>query len=144
MSCSNCSKGMLVFLAIGFLQFATLLVPWLYFRFPPKLNAHPTFRFKKTIHRNLSTLTTYCKRKWESVGLMDGYYVVGVTAIPYLGFGVLLNIVSKDDIAHQVTIGDISHCICPKFRNISSHALDRNVSRCTRNIYAICLDFYAK
>ena len=37
---------------------------------------------------------------------MDSYYVIGVTAIPYPGFGVLINIVSED-IAYCVTIGDI-------------------------------------
>lgn len=32
---------------------------------------------------------------------MDGYYVVGVTAIPYLGSGELINSVSKEDIVCQ-------------------------------------------
>ena len=29
---------------------------------------------------------------------MDGYFVVGVTAIPYEGFGVIINIISKENI----------------------------------------------
>lgn len=48
--------------------------------------------------------------QWESVGLMDGYYVVEVTTIPYPGFEVLINIVSKEDIAYRVRFGDIPQC----------------------------------
>ena len=36
---------------------------------------------------------------------MNGYYVVGVTAILYLGFVVLINIVSKKDMPCHITIG---------------------------------------
>lgn len=31
------------------------------------------------------------------MGLMDGYYVVGVIAITYLGFGVITNIILRKD-----------------------------------------------
>ena len=47
------------------------------------------------------------KNKWESAGLMDGYYVVGVIVIPYPRFGVIINIVSKKDNAYHVIIGNI-------------------------------------
>ena len=47
------------------------------------------------------------KSKWKSDELMDTYYVVGVTAISYLGFGVIINIVSKKDNSYYVAIGDI-------------------------------------
>ena len=46
------------------------------------------------------------KNKWESDKLMDGYYVVGVTIILYLGFGVVINIVFKEDNSYYVAIGD--------------------------------------
>ena len=36
------------------------------------------------------------KIKWESTELIDGYYVVGVVAISYPRFGVLINIVSEE------------------------------------------------
>lgn len=38
---------------------------------------------------------------------MNNYYVIGVIAISYHGFGVLSNIVSKMDVVDYVTIGDI-------------------------------------
>ena len=44
---------------------------------------------------------------------MDSYYVVGVIVISYAEFGMLINIVSKEDIAYHVTIDDIPHCTCP-------------------------------
>jgi hypothetical protein len=56
---------------------------------------------------------------------MDNYYVVRVIAIPYLRFGVLINIISKEDIAYRATIGDMPLCICLDFTKISSHPLGR-------------------
>ena len=56
---------------------------------------------------------------------MDGYYVVGVTAIPCLGYGVIINIVSKEDITYRMTIGDIPHCTCPDFTKMFSQALEK-------------------
>jgi hypothetical protein len=47
-----------------------------------------------------------------SEGFMDGYYVVGVIAIPYPRFGVIIKIVSKEDNAYHATIGDIPQCTC--------------------------------
>jgi hypothetical protein len=47
--------------------------------------------------------------------------VVGVIAVPYLGFGVPINIVFKENITYPVTIGDIPYCTCPKLnKNIIS------------------------
>lgn len=45
------------------------------------------------LHWNQATLMVEHKKNWESVGLMNKYYVVGITPIPYLGFGVIINIV---------------------------------------------------
>ena len=58
---------------------------------------------------------------------MEGYYVVGVTGIPYPGFGVIINIVSKHDITYHVTIGDIPHCTCRVFTKMSSQTLGKKV-----------------
>ena len=65
------------------------------------------------------------KNKWESIGLMDGYYVVGVTTIPYPGFGLLFNIISEDDIKYRVTIANKPHCTCPNFTKMSSQSLGK-------------------
>jgi hypothetical protein len=92
---------------------------------PPNPDAHPTFRFGKTMRCNPTTPLADYKNKWESAGLMEDYYVVGVTAIPYPGFGVIINIVSKHDITYHITIGDILHCTCPDFTKMSSHAFGK-------------------
>jgi hypothetical protein len=60
------------------------------------------------------------KNKWENAGLIDGYYMVVVTVIPYPGVGVIINIVSKEDITYCVTIGNIPHCTCLDFTKMSS------------------------
>jgi hypothetical protein len=96
-----------------------LPIPWTDFYVPLNLDAHPTFRFGKSVHCNLGAPTVDHKNKWESVGLMDNYYVVGITTIPYPGFGVLFNIVFKKDITYHVTIGDMPHCTCPNFTKMS-------------------------
>ena len=65
------------------------------------------------------------KNKWDNVGFMDGYYMVGVTTILHPGFGVLINIVFKKDIAYRVTIGNIPQCLCPYFTKMSAQSLGR-------------------
>jgi len=122
---------------------ATLPNPRSRFHMPPNPNAHPTFRFEKTVCRNPTTSTADHKNKYESAGLMDGYFVVGVTAIPYLRFGVIISHVSKDDITYRVTIADIPHCICLDFTKMSSHALGKKGNGCIANIFIMCLDFCA-
>ena len=61
------------------------------------------------------------KNKWESAILMDIYYVVGVTAIRYSRFGILINIVSKKDITYLVTIVDMQYCTCLDFTKMSQY-----------------------
>jgi hypothetical protein len=114
------------------------------FHVPLNADAHPTSGFGKFVRRNLSTPTIDHKNKLKSVVLMDGYYVFGITAIPYPGFGVLINIVSKDDITYRVTIGDMPHCTCPDFTKMSSQSLRKKEKWCIANIFIMCLDFYAK
>ena len=55
-------------------------IPWMDFHVSLNLNAHSTFRFGKSVLRNLAAPMIDHKNKWESVGLMDGCYVVGITA----------------------------------------------------------------
>ena len=102
---------------------AMLPIPQMHFHVPLNPDAHPTSRFDKLVHRNLTALIVYHENKWESVGLMDGYYVVGIIVIPYPGFGVLINIVSKEDITYRVIISDMPHCSCPDFNKMSSQSL---------------------
>ena len=74
---------------------------------PLNLDIHQTFIFSKSKCYNPTTPMANHKSKWKSDELMDTYYVVGVTAISYLGFGVIINIVSKKDNSYYVAIGDI-------------------------------------
>ena len=87
------------------------------------LDAHSTSRFKKAMRRNLVAPMANLKNKWERTKLKDIYYVVRVTAIPYPRFGVLINIISKEDIAYRATIGEIPFCICTNFTKMSSQPL---------------------
>ena len=38
---------------------------------------------------------------------MDGYYVLGVIAIPYLEFGVIINIISEEENTYCLKLSDI-------------------------------------
>ena len=106
-----------------FLTITIFSIPRSYFCMPPNPDAHPTFKFGKTLCRNPTAPLADHKNKWENAELMKGYYVIGVIVFPYPGFGVIINIVSKHDITYHVTIGDNPHCICLAFTKMSSHAL---------------------
>lgn len=84
-----------------------------------------TSRFSKRMRWKLTTPTTYHKTKWESVGLMDGYYFVGVTTILYTWFGVIIHIVSREDNSYRVTISNMPQCIYPDFTKMSYGALQK-------------------
>ena len=92
---------------------------------PLNPDAHPTFKFGLTVRCTPTTLTADHKNKWENAGLMDGYYVVGITAISYPSYGVIINIVSKKDTTYRITIGDIPHCTCQDFTKMSSQGLGK-------------------
>jgi hypothetical protein len=62
--------------------------------------------------------------------------VVEITVIPYRGFGVLINIVSKEDITYRVTIGDMPHCTCFDFNKMSSQSLGN------KEKWVYCKHFY--
>lgn len=82
-----CNKGRFSLLATCFpwLQHSQ---HWTYLHPQVNPDVHPPFKFKKLVHRNLVAPMIYHKDKWKNLRLMDGYYVVGVTNIPYLGLWV--------------------------------------------------------
>ena len=89
-----------------FLATTMLPFPWSYFCVPPNTNAHPTSRFPKLVRQNPTTPTPN-QSKWKSVGFTDGPYVVEIIKIPYPGFGVITDIISKKDTSYWITIGNI-------------------------------------
>ena len=118
-----------------------ILFPWLYFCVPPNPDAHATSKFLKRVHRNPTTPTADHNNNWESAGLMD--IVVAAIAIPYPRFGVIINILSKEDISYNIIIGDIPHCTCPDFTKMSSHVLGKK-KKCIANIFIMCLGLCAR
>lgn len=66
---------------------------------------------------------------------METHYVVGVTVIPFARFGVLINIIFKEDIAYHVTISSTPHYTCPEFTIMSSRSLEKKKNGCTANIF---------
>ena len=120
----------------GLLTITMFSIPHIDFHVPLHPDAHPTLKFGKSVHCNLATPTIDYKNKWENAELMGSYYVVEITAIPYPGFGVLINIVSKEDITYRVTIGDMPHCTCPDFIKMSSQSLGK------KNKWVYCKHVY--
>lgn len=83
-------------------------------------------------------------QKQIGVGHLDGYYVVGVIAIPYPGLGMIINIIYKEDNSYRVTIGDIPHWTCPEFTKCHLRLWERERNGWTTNIYIMCLDLCAR
>ena len=104
---------------------ATLSIPRSHFCMPPNPDAHPTYRFGEAVRRNPTAPLVDHKNKWEIAGLREGYFVVEITAIPYPGYRVIINIVSKEDITYHITICNIPHCTCPDFTKMSSQGLGK-------------------
>ena len=59
---------------------------------------------------------------------MDGYHVVGVTLIPYPGYGCIIIIVSKEEKTYLVSIANSPQCTCPDFVKLLSLAMGRERS----------------
>ena len=106
-----------------------------------KSKCSPTTMFSKFICRNTTTLLLEHRNKWESALHVDGYNVVGVLAIPYLGFNYIITIVSKEDMTHLVSIADNPQCICLYFARLSSMAVGKKFPA---NICIICLGICAR
>ena len=69
---------------------------------------------------------------------MDEYFVVGIIAIPYHRFGVIVKLISKNDISYRLTIGNISQFMCLNFAKMSSHALGEKENGCTSKTFTMC------
>ena len=78
------------------------------------------------------------RNNWESIELMGRYYVVGITPISYPCFGVIINIMSKEDNTHNVKIGDIPQCPCLDFAQMSLEVWARKGEGCIAHIYTMC------
>ena len=81
-----------------------LPIPHSHFCVPPNLNANPITRFSKAVHHNMVAPLPEHINEWKSILHMDGYYVMGVTTIPYHGFGCILTIVSKENMTYLMSI----------------------------------------
>lgn len=75
---------------------------------------------------------------------MTGNYVVGVTSISYLGFGVIIKVVSKEDNTYCVITGDIPQYMCLDFTKMSYGALCKKGNGCIANTYTMCSNLFAK
>ena len=110
---------------------------------PPNENVHLSFEILKKMHQNPTTPTANQKHKWENISLMDGYCVVEVIAIPYPSFGVIINIISKEDTSNCVTIEDFSQCTCLDCIKMYSHSLGGKEGHwAIAYTSTMCLDFY--
>lgn len=69
---------------------------------------------------------------------------VGSTTILFPGFGVIINIVSKDDVTYRVTIGNIPRCICLDSIKMSSQTLGKKGNGCIINIFIMSSKFLCK
>ena len=85
--------------------------------------AHLNTVFSKTMWCNPYAPTIWNMNKWESILHMDGYYVVKITVVKYLGHEGIITNVSKEDKAYLVSIADILQCICPNFTRMSFLAM---------------------
>jgi hypothetical protein len=75
------------------------------------------------MRQNATTPIAKHQNKQDGTELMDGYYVVGITPMQYPWFGVIINIIYKEDNTYHITIGSIPRCTCPYFTKMLSGAL---------------------
>lgn len=80
-----------------------LFIPHAHLCVPSNPKAHPNTTFSKIVWHNPYAPTHEHMNKWESILHMDGYYVVKVIVTPYLRYGSIITIVSKEE----------KHTLCP-------------------------------
>lgn len=95
------------------------IIPWLHFRMQANFGAHSTSRYLKTMWEMQQHPQQITKNERVPDSWMDTMF------IPYIGTGVIINIVSKEDSIHRITIDDIPQCTCPDFTKMLSWALGR-------------------
>jgi hypothetical protein len=61
----------------------------------------------------MAVLLAKHRNKWENTLHMDGYYVVGVIAIPLPEFGYIITIVSKEEKTYLWFVVDNPQCTYP-------------------------------
>ena len=96
-------------------------------------------RFTKTMCWNPTTPVVDYKNYWDNDGLVDEYYVVRAIAIPYLEYGVIIDIIHKEDVTNRVA-DDV-----PKLHQnvVSSFGKEREMDLPQTN-FVISLNFYAR
>ena len=102
----------------------TLPKSWSHFYEPPNLDSHLTSNIlQDNAPRSTYTCCKSIKIKWDSTCHINGYYVIGVTSILYPRYGVIINIISKDDNSYWVCNSIIILLSCYKpfhFNNTST------------------------
>lgn len=112
------------------LAIVTLPIPWLHFYVPPNLDIHPTSMFSKIACRTNNGSQNEMRERWT--------HVVGVIAIPQLGFGMIINIFSKEDSSYKVISHNATTSTLPKYL---PRLWERDGHECTAN-NTLCVDFY--
>jgi len=116
---------------------ARLPIPWMDF--------HPTSSFGKIVRCNLPILTAIHKTKWKIAGFIYNYYMVGVTTISYPGFGVLINILFKEDILHTVSqLATFCIIITLTLQTYHFNLWEIKGNGCIANIIIIYFEFCAR
>ena len=81
------------------------------------------------------------KNKWESAKLINGYYVVGVGVISYLGFGVIMNMISKEGFS-PIDMLKLATSDCARIWTSQKCVLklwERKGYGCSVDIFIMCL-----
>lgn len=80
----------------------------------------------------------------ENTNVIDNYFVVGEITIPYSGFAMLINVVSKEDFVYCVTIRDIPHYACLELHKnvISSFAEKKEMD--VLKTYVLCISIFVQ
>jgi hypothetical protein len=100
--------------------------------------------FSKAICCNMVASLPDHKNKWELALHMNGYYVVWVTAIPYLGFDRILNIVSKEDRICLISITNHPQCTSLTLQICHQWQWKRGVNGYPTNILYYVLRYLCK
>ena len=104
------------------------------------------------MHTQLPCLGRECvtiqQHQWwitKTNGRAQNSWLVGVTTIPYPRFGVIINIVSKEDTRtmSQFAISHIAFALISQKKIIQSLGKKRG-NGCTTNIFILCVDFCAR
>jgi hypothetical protein len=112
---------------------------------PPNLDIYPTTRNSKTIQRDANALTAKHHNKWESdhnkwesSRNIKGT-VLGVTVLPFPGFGAIISLESRvepDKKVYRITISHFLECTCLDILNMAVASIGK------RGQYVNCKHLY--